>query len=312
MLRPVESTRPTVQTLNQVRRPVRSVQELGKALAAVPTPGERYAADVRRQAKREGIPLTPKDERVLARMVGDINRAKDGEAVSGPVTLADLRATDDGSPSMLVEAPEAFDDATGPIDPGIGIVPKAHGNPFPGIMQDTPEGRKVAAFLTRPNGGRLSTAAPAVTDPAGASSSTPAAATSACAAGGFRLSPAQRESLELMARHAVRTSNFVLLREWVETLVHTDRFDRAIAEGEKSIGKAFGHAAEMVRTQTRKARLAIGRQIIANPPSGKQFREDAIRNAEADEAAEREPRDYTEIDPPEVDADEDASEGGAR
>lgn len=228
-------------------------------------------------------------------------------------------ATDDGSPSMLAEPTrtimagngvvehfpdagemvEPFDDSTGPIDPGMGIVEKLHGNPA---------GEIAHAVIIPPETLSSSTPAAASASAAGVSP-IPAAPKIVAEDGAFRLSSNQRASLERMAKIATSTGDFDLMFSQIEGLVTCDRFDRAIAEGQKSIGKAFGHAAEMVRTQTREARLAIGRQIIANPPSGKQFRADAIRNAEADEAAEREPRDYTEIDPPEVEADED--EGGA-
>ena len=212
---------------NHVRRPVRSVQELSDALGSLPV--------IRG--------TTP------AAIAAEVGGKAYGPTHPGRARLA--AALDDGSPSMLAEPTrtimagngvvEQFDEITGPlIGDEVEVVGMIHSLPRVAGLPSPAASLGAGAALS--SSGAM--AAPRDT-------STPAA--SANAAGAFRLSPAQRESLEMMARAAVRTSNFGLLREYVETLVHADRFDRAIAEGEKSIGKVFANAAEMVKSQTRKA-----------------------------------------------------------
>ena len=173
-------------------------------------------------------------------------------------------ATDDGSPSMLAEPTrtimagngvvehfpdagemvEPFDDSTGPIDPGMGVVEKIHGNPA---------GEIAHAVIIPPETLSSSTPAAASASAAGVSP-IPAAPKIAAEDGAFRLSSNQRASLERMAKIATSTGDFSLMFSQIEGLVTCDRFDRAIAEGGKAIDKAFDHAAEMIRVQTRAAK----------------------------------------------------------
>ena len=80
----------------------------------------------------------------------------------------------------------------------------------------------------------------------------PAAPKIAAEDGAFRLSSSQRASLERHGqdRHQHRRLNSPMFSQ-IEVFVTCDRFDRAIAEGGKAIDKAFDHAAEMIRVQTR-------------------------------------------------------------
>jgi len=180
--------------------------------------------------------------------------------------IARAKRGDDGSPSMLaeptrtimagngvIEQVEAFDEMTGPIDPGAGIVEKCHGNPVGEIAHAVIVPPKTLSSSHPAALAGYST--PATSRSIGVAGVSPHSAAPKAAAGGeaFRLSDNQRASLQRMAQIATSTGDWSLVFSQIEGVVHTALFDRAIRESGEAIAKAFGHAAEMVRTQTRKA-----------------------------------------------------------
>lgn len=209
---------PASITHNQVRRPVRSVQELGDALGALPVLPTGTAPQI--VAKVAG-PVYGPSHPGHARFAKALTDGDLGDHAMLPEIDATTRTIMAGN--GVIEAPEAFDEFTGPA------------------------GEIAHAVIVPPE--TLSSASGAMIAPR--ATTTPAACASV--AGGFTLSDNQRASLQRMALIAASTGNFDLMFSQIEALVSCDRFDRAITEGGKSIGKAFGHAAEMVRTQTRKA-----------------------------------------------------------